>query len=59
MRDTSPVIASCCLTGLPIANESNADTIVQPADGPSLGVAPYNDVYVSLFKCDNLIVYFS
>ena len=42
VRDISPVIASCCLTGLPIASESNADTIVQPADGPSLGVAPYN-----------------
>ena len=25
-----------------MASESNADTMVQPADGPSLGVAPYN-----------------
>ena len=41
MRDTSPVIATSCLIGCPIARESKADIIVQPAEGPSLGVAPF------------------
>lgn len=40
VRDTSPVIARFCLIGLFIASESKAVMIVQPADGPSLGVAP-------------------
>lgn len=41
VSDISPVIAMFCLTGLPRANDSIADTIVQPAEGPSLGTAPY------------------
>lgn len=48
VRDISPVIASCCLSGLPIASDSNAETMVQPADGPSLGVAPYNNTFTQL-----------
>lgn len=40
VRDTSPVIAVFCLTGLFMARESSADTIVHPALGPSFGVAP-------------------
>ena len=40
VRDTSPVIATFCLTGLSIARESKAEMIVTPALGPSLGVAP-------------------
>ena len=34
------VIARCFDTGLPVSNETNAETIVIPAEGPSLGVAP-------------------
>jgi len=37
---TSPVIARSRATGLPSARLSNAVMMVQPADGPSLGVAP-------------------
>jgi len=42
VRDTSPVIARFCATGTPIANDNNAVTMVQPALGPSFGVAPYS-----------------
>jgi len=40
VSDTSPVIARFCLTGVPIANDNKAVTMVQPALGPSFGVAP-------------------
>ena len=40
VNDTSPVIAMSCLTGLFIASERRAETIVCPALGPSFGVAP-------------------
>jgi hypothetical protein len=40
VSEISPVIATFCLIGLSQANDNNALTIVQPADGPSLGVAP-------------------
>ena len=43
VRDTSPVIAMFCLTGRPVAREMRAEMIVQPADGPSLGVAPLEE----------------
>ena len=33
-------MATFCLSGRPSANDTNADTIVTPALGPSLGVAP-------------------
>jgi len=37
---TSPVMAMFWRTGMSSASERRADTIVQPALGPSLGVAP-------------------
>ena len=40
VRDTSPVIATSCLIGLFKPSERRAVTMVQPADGPSFGVAP-------------------
>lgn len=40
VRDTSPVMATFCRTGMLVAKDSRAVTIVQPALGPSLGVAP-------------------
>ena len=40
VSDTSPVIATFCLTGLSRARESKAEMMVTPALGPSLGVAP-------------------
>ena len=40
VKDTSPVIAKFAITGRFIANDNNALTIVHPAEGPSLGVAP-------------------
>lgn len=36
----SPVIAKSGRTGVSSASDSSAVTIAQPADGPSLGVAP-------------------
>ena len=42
VRDTSPVMATFCLTGLSVARDRRAVMMVQPADGPSLGVAPCN-----------------
>jgi len=44
VSDTSPVIARFCLTGIPVANDNNAVTMVQPALGPSFGVAPYTSL---------------
>ena len=41
VRETSPVMARFCRTGLSMASESRAVTMVQPALGPSLGVAPW------------------
>lgn len=41
VNDTSPVMATFCLTGQFIANDSKAVTIVHPALGPSFGVAPF------------------
>lgn len=35
-------MAIFCLTGLSVAKDRSAVMIVQPADGPSLGVAPCN-----------------
>lgn len=40
VKDTSPVIATFCFIGLFNPSDKNAVTIVQPADGPSFGVAP-------------------
>lgn len=40
VSDISPVIARFCRTGMFLASERSAVTIVQPALGPSLGVAP-------------------
>lgn len=40
VRETSPVMARFCRTGRSKARESRAVTMVQPALGPSLGVAP-------------------
>jgi len=42
VSDISPVMANSCLTGSPWASDSRADTMVQPALGPSLGVAPWS-----------------
>lgn len=41
VNDTSPVMATFCLTGQFMANDSKAVTIVHPALGPSFGVAPF------------------
>ena len=41
MSDTSPVMVMFCLTGVFLASDKSAVMMVQPADGPSLGVAPY------------------
>ena len=38
--ETSPVIATEGLTGIPVNSEASAVEIVMPAEGPSLGVAP-------------------
>ena len=40
VNETSPVIATFCLMGLFKPNDNRAVTIVQPAEGPSFGVAP-------------------
>ena len=37
---TSPVMATSVRDGTPVATERNEVTIVTPAEGPSLGVAP-------------------
>ena len=41
-----------CLAGRPRANERRAETIVHPAEGPSLGVAPFimniNDILLKI-----------
>ena len=42
VSDISPVMANSCRTGSPWASDSRADTMVQPALGPSLGVAPWS-----------------
>lgn len=43
VRETSPVMARLCRTGRSMASESRAVTMVQPALGPSLGVAPWKE----------------
>ena len=40
VSEISPVMAMFCRMGLFKARDINADTMVQPALGPSLGVAP-------------------
>eukprot|EP00966_Prymnesium_polylepis_P203156 4706356-Prymnesium_polylepis.1 len=40
VSESSPVIARSARGGVAVASESSAVTIVTPADGPSLGVAP-------------------
>jgi hypothetical protein len=40
VNDSSPVIAISCFIGLFKPSDKSAVTIVQPADGPSFGVAP-------------------
>ena len=40
VREISPVMATFCLVGRSSAKDNNAVVIVQPADGPSFGVAP-------------------
>jgi len=47
IRETSPVIATFCRIGTSFARDRSAVTIVQPALGPSFGVAPYKPN----FKC--------
>ena len=42
VSDISPVMANSCRTGSPWASDRRADTMVQPALGPSLGVAPWS-----------------
>ena len=44
VRETSPVMARFCRTGRSRARESRAVTMVQPALGPSLGVAPCREM---------------
>ena len=41
VSETSPVMATFCLTGLFVASDRSAVMMVQPAEGPSFGVAPY------------------
>lgn len=41
VRETSPVMAMFCRTGLSMARERRAETMVTPALGPSFGVAPW------------------
>lgn len=43
VKDTSPVMATFCRAGVFIARESRAVTMVQPALGPSFGVAPWRN----------------
>jgi hypothetical protein len=40
VSETSPVIATFCIIGVSKASDNKALTIVQPAEGPSFGVAP-------------------
>ena len=40
VSETSPVMATFCLTGLFVASDRSAVMMVQPAEGPSFGVAP-------------------
>ena len=40
VSESSPVMATFCLIGRSLANEMRAETMVTPALGPSLGVAP-------------------
>jgi hypothetical protein len=40
VNDNSPVMARFSRTGLSIASDMRAVTMVQPAEGPSFGVAP-------------------
>lgn len=41
VSDTSPVMATFSRTGWLVAKDNKAVTMVQPALGPSLGVAPW------------------
>ncbi len=50
VNETSPVIATSCISGLLIASETRALTIVHPALGPSFGVAPYKVEIFNNFK---------
>lgn len=43
LREISPVMATLLRIGMLRAKDSKAVTIVQPALGPSLGVAPYTN----------------
>ena len=45
VNDISPVMARFCETGLPVARDTRAVTMVQPALGPSFGVAPWNKTH--------------
>lgn len=40
IKEISPVIATSCLIGLFLAKDNSAVVMVQPALGPSFGVAP-------------------
>lgn len=56
VNDTSPVIATLCRTGLSMASEVNAVTIVMPALGPSFFVAPSGTwIWICVFS-KNLFV---
>ncbi len=59
VNDTSPVIATFCLMGLFKASERSAVTIVQPADGPSLGVAPYDYNKTHEISKEQIVLYHS
>ncbi len=44
----SPVIATSWRTGMRVSAETSAVAIVMPADGPSLGIAPFGHVDVDV-----------
>ena len=46
-----------CLTGLLIARERRADTIVHPAEGPSFGVAPCQHTHTHIYIYNSVHTY--
>ena len=51
--EISPVMAKFSLTGVPVASDRAAVTMVHPALGPSLGVAPYGTCKCTLWVARN------
>ena len=49
----SPVMARLGRTGLSMASDNSAVTMVQPAEGPSLGVAPSGTCRCTQFSTRN------